>query len=143
MGTLVTLMLKLKDAPTWSKPQLIKNVLPERPKPNPRQMPNSTTIILVPTLPHMLDLDIPTPKLPILDILTLALPTPGIPTLKRLLKDIPTFLAPTLPTNTNTTKHTMVKSSGERRLIKQQPMLVLPYTTSKTNVSKKNFKYNY
>merc|ERR1712172_315316 len=60
-------------------------------------MPNSTVIILVPTLPHMLDLDIPTPKLPtldiptlklpILDILTLVLPTPVIPMLKRLLKD--------------------------------------------------------
>merc|ERR1712045_782245 len=91
--TLVTLMLKLKEAPTWSKPQLIKNVLPERPKPNPRQMPNSTAIILVPTLPHMLDLDIPTLKLPILDTPTLTLPTPGFPMLKRLLKDIPTFLA--------------------------------------------------
>merc|ERR1712083_1072999 len=135
----------LKDAPTWSKPQLIKNVLPERP--NPRQMPNSTAIILVPILPHMLDLDIPTPKLPtldiptlklpILDILTLALPTPGIPMLKRLLKDIPTFLAPTLPTKTNTTKCTIVKSSGERPLLKKQPMLVLPYTTSKTNLSKR------
>ena len=101
----------------------------------------------------MLDLDISTPKLPtmdittlklhILDILTLVLPTPGIPMLKRLLKDIPTFLAPTLPTNTNTTKCTMVKSSGESRLIQKQPMLELPYTTSKTNLSKKNFKYNY
>merc|ERR1711997_999108 len=132
-----------KDAPTWSKPQLIKNVLPERPKLNLRQMPNSTVIILVPTLPHMLDLDTPTLTLPTLDILTLVLPTPGIPMLKRLLKDIPTFLAPTLPTKTNTTKCTIVKSSGERPLIKKQPMLVLPYTTSKTNLSKKNFKYNY
>jgi len=37
----------------------------------------------------------------------------------------------------------MVKSSGESRLIQKQPMLELPYTTSKTNLSKKNFKYNY
>merc|ERR1712203_1286716 len=105
-----------------------------------------TATILVPTLLRILDLDtldIPTLTLPIWDILTLILATPGIPMLKRLLKDIPTFLAPTLPTNTNTTKCTIVKSSGERPLIKKQPMLVLPYTTSKTNLSKKNFKYNY
>ena len=136
-------MLKLKDAPTWSKPQLIKSVLPERPKLNPKQMPNSTATILVPTLLRILDLDtldIPTLTLPIWDILTLILATPGIPMLKRLLKDIPSFQAPTLPTNTNTTKHTMVKSSGERPLIEQQPMFVLPYTTSKTNLSKKNLK---
>merc|ERR1719464_887130 len=113
-------------------------------------MPNSTAIIMVPTLPHMLDLDIPTLKLPILDtptltlpildILTLALPTPGIPMLKRLLKDIPTFLAPTLPTKTNTTKCTIVKSSGEQPLIKKQPMLVLPYTTSKNQSFQKELQ---
>merc|ERR1712008_671852 len=123
--TLVTLMLKLKDAPTWSKPQLFKSAIPERPMLNPRQMPNTTTIILLHMLPLMLDLDTPTFTLHTLDIPTLILPIPDIPmpsmptipalpTQKLLLRDIPTFLAPTLPTTTNTTKCTVVKSTEEQ-----------------------------
>merc|ERR1712129_211342 len=102
-----------------------KSALPERPKLNPRQMPNTTTIILVHTLPPMLDLDtptfpqhtldIPTLILPILDIPMPSMPTiPALPTQKLLLRDIPTFLAPTLPTTTNTTKYTVVKFPVEQ-----------------------------